>query len=161
MYKKNNSIRTRLKQKEQINMAASLVKCYDLVPHQYFDEGFMFNFEYLTKDKSMIMKAQEEVCISCELDLMYKQLSESLDLVEVNLYHQVTSRFEEYLDVLLKINQLENQIQTSLYSIKFFKNFNLELRNKFSGKVQGVLRVNRRKLNIEKTLGLVYQFIEQ
>lgn len=78
-----------------------------------------------------------------------------MDFVEVNLYHQVTSKFEEYLDVLLKINKMESQINHSLYSIRFFRTFNEELRNKFSNKVQGVLRLKRRKINIEKTLALV------
>jgi len=142
VYKKNNAMRTRQKQREQVNNAANLIKCYETVPSQYFDQDFMFNFQYLVKDKSLLFKAQED-------------LSESLDLVDESLYHQITHRFEEFLEILLKLNNLESQIHNSVYSIKFFKNFNNELRHKLSSKVQGVLTLKRRKINIEKTLALI------
>lgn len=61
MYKKNNAVRLRQKQKEQINMAANLLKCYEIVPRQYFEEDFVFNFEYLVQKKEIIMQAQEDV----------------------------------------------------------------------------------------------------
>jgi len=142
VYKKNNAIRARQKQREQVNNAANLIKCYETVPSQYFDEDFMFNFQYLVKDRSVLFKAQED-------------LSESLDLVDESLYHQITHRFEEFLEILLKLNNLESQIHNSVYSIRFFKNFNNELRQKLSSKVQGVLTLKRRKINIEKTLALI------
>lgn len=49
------------KQIEQVNMAASLLKCYEIVPNEYFDDRFMFNFRFLKQDKGMIMQVQEDV----------------------------------------------------------------------------------------------------
>ena len=39
-------MRLRQKQREQVNNAANLIRCYETVPSQYFDEDFMFNFQY-------------------------------------------------------------------------------------------------------------------
>jgi len=60
-------MRARQKQREQVNNAANLIRCYETVPSQYFDEDFMFNFQYLAKDKSVIFKAQEEVLLKSKI----------------------------------------------------------------------------------------------
>ena len=60
-------MRLRQKQREQVNNAANLIRCYEMVPSQYFDQDFMFNFQYLVKDKSVIFKAQEDVLTSLNL----------------------------------------------------------------------------------------------
>jgi len=61
VYKKNNAIRFKQKQNEQTNMAAKLLKCYEIVPTYYFKENFMFNFKFLVKDTAIIAKNQEDV----------------------------------------------------------------------------------------------------
>jgi len=143
IYKKHNASRLKkLKNKEQVNITGSLMKCYEAVPQQYFEKDFSFDFQYFTRDKEKLFQIQED-------------LGEYLDHVELNLYYQITSRFQEFLDVILKLNQMEAQIQNCLYSIKFFRNFNKELKTKCSDKVQNVLRLKRRKINIEKTLALL------
>jgi len=78
-----------------------------------------------------------------------------LDSVEANLYLQLTTRFQEFVDVILKLSQMEAQIQSSLYATRFFKSFNKDLRIKSSDEVRNVLKVRRKKANIEKVLQLV------
>jgi len=82
-----------------------------------------------------------------------------LDLVEENLYYQITNKFQAFLDVILKLNQMELQIQNSLYSIRFLRSFNADLKNTCSDKVTKTLRLKRRKINIEKTLAIVINII--
>jgi len=48
---------------EQTDIKGSLTKCFASVPSQYFKEDFLFNFEYLTNDKSKIIQVQEDVSI--------------------------------------------------------------------------------------------------
>ena len=68
----NNMMRARNRETEQINMAANLVRCYEMVPRQYFDQQFIFNFEYLLREKSAILKVQEEVRIFWVLKLLIR-----------------------------------------------------------------------------------------
>jgi len=76
-------------------------------------------------------------------------------MIDESLYYQVTQRFEEFLQVILKINKMEEQINNSIYGVRFFRRFNQELQHKFSNKVKTVLKLKRRKIHIEKTLALV------
>ena len=64
----------------------------------------------------------------------------------MSLYHQVTNSFMDYLNVMLKLNTMETQINSSITSIRFFRGFSKELQAKFSGKVQHVLTLKRRKI---------------
>ena len=51
VYKKNNAIKTlRQREKEQINIAESLLKCYDVVKPSFFDEKYVFDFSFLTRN---------------------------------------------------------------------------------------------------------------
>lgn len=147
LYKKNNNSRLKKhKSKEQVNITGTLMKCYEIVPVKYFDPDFVFNFAYFTKEKEKIAQLQEN-------------LGEFLDHVELNLYYQITNRFQEFLDVILKLNQMDIQIHNCLHSIKFFREFNKELRVKCADKVNHVLKLKRRKMNIEKTIR-IFEFIK-
>ena len=53
------------KQMEKTDIKGGLVQCFATVPVQYFDEEFLFNFEYLTNDKSKILQVQEDVSFLC------------------------------------------------------------------------------------------------
>lgn len=46
-----------------IDIVGNLMRCYDFVPNLYFDERFIFNFEYLTKDRSKVLNAQDDVSL--------------------------------------------------------------------------------------------------
>ena len=46
---------------ENVDIPASLARCYKVVPELYFIENFEFNFEYLTSDKAKVVKVQEDV----------------------------------------------------------------------------------------------------
>jgi hypothetical protein len=62
VYKKNNASRLKkLKSKEQVNIIGSLMKCYEVVPNQYFEKNFGFNFQYFTRDKAKLAQIQEDV----------------------------------------------------------------------------------------------------
>ncbi len=37
------------------------MKCYDVVPTEYFENSFVFNFEYFTREKVKIGQLQEKV----------------------------------------------------------------------------------------------------
>jgi hypothetical protein len=50
-----------MKSKEQINITGSLMKCYDVVPAEYFENSFVFNFEFFTREKQKIGQVQEKV----------------------------------------------------------------------------------------------------
>ena len=45
----------------QVNVVEILMNCYDNVSDIYFDSGFIFNFEYLTKDKGKLFAIQDDV----------------------------------------------------------------------------------------------------
>lgn len=50
-----------MKSKGQVNITGSLMKCYDLVPAEYFENTFVFNFEFFTREKQKITQLQEKV----------------------------------------------------------------------------------------------------
>ena len=50
---------------------------------------------------------------------------------------------------------MEMQIQNSLYSTKFFKNMNNELKHKCSEEVRKVLKLRHKKANMQKVLEIV------
>jgi len=50
---------------------------------------------------------------------------------------------------------MEAQIQNSLFVARFFRNLNKELKVKCSDEVKSVLKVRRKKTNIEKVVQLV------
>lgn len=78
-----------------------------------------------------------------------------MDLIEVNLHYQITERFQEFLDVILKINQMEAQIENALYEIKFFRGFNQMLKEDSKQNVLKISKLQKRKINIQSTLELV------
>lgn len=51
------------RERQETNIGGNLEKCYKTVPELYFDDDFLFNFEYLTSQKDRIMKIQEDVKI--------------------------------------------------------------------------------------------------
>ena len=62
IYKKNKIIKSvRQKEKEQINISESLVKCYNLVKPNFFDEKYIFDFGYLKRDMRQLRAIQDEV----------------------------------------------------------------------------------------------------
>jgi len=61
-YKKLNARRIkRSKEVQATDVQGSLQKCYQVIPSQYFDDDFHFNFEYLTSDKEKVVRMQEDV----------------------------------------------------------------------------------------------------
>jgi len=65
IYKKHNASRLKkLKNKEQVNITGSLMKCYEAVPQQYFEKDFSFDFQYFTRDKEKLFQIQEDVVTS-------------------------------------------------------------------------------------------------
>ena len=61
-YKKQNARRIRRNKEAQgTDVEGNLKKCYQIVPGQYFDDDFHFNFEYLTSDKEKVFRMQEDV----------------------------------------------------------------------------------------------------
>ena len=64
IYKRNNALRLqRIKEKENINLTETLVSCYKRVPSNFFDQKYLFNFEYLNRDKNKMSNIQEDVII--------------------------------------------------------------------------------------------------
>ncbi len=76
-------------------------------------------------------------------------------MVEENLFYQITDKFQAFLDVILKLNQMEVQINNSLQSIKFIKTANGSFKGNCAERVEKTLRLKRRKINVEKTLALM------
>jgi len=70
-YRKINASRLqKAKGTTHINVVGNLLKCYEMVPSQYFDDEFVFNFEYLTQDKAKVFDIQEKVRISRFLNMI-------------------------------------------------------------------------------------------
>lgn len=76
-------------------------------------------------------------------------------MVEYNLYLHLTTKFQEFLDIILKLSQMEAQIHTAINSIKFFRNMNRDLKAKCSEEVKQVLAMRKRKANLQQTFELV------
>ena len=50
--------------------------------------------------------------------LYITKISEYLDEVEVNLYYQITNRFEEFMKVIINLNEMTKEIDSSIHNIK-------------------------------------------
>jgi len=57
----NASRLKKTKGNDQVNILGNLLKCYEEVPNQYFEEKFIFNFKYLTQDKARVLSVQDQV----------------------------------------------------------------------------------------------------
>jgi vacuolar protein sorting-associated protein 54 len=142
-YKRNNNMRLlKQKEKDKINLPQELITCFKNVPQTFFDDKFVFNFSYLDRNALKMGQIQED-------------LSEHLDLVEMNLFYQITSRFQEFLDVILKLNEMEKQIENCLNGIHFLRNNNKDYKTKLIAPSVKILTLKRRQLNIQKTLQLL------
>ena len=53
------------KDKDKINLTESLLECYKKVPGYFFDEKFVFNFEYLNRDINKMAPIQDDVKCFC------------------------------------------------------------------------------------------------
>ena len=49
------------KQKDEINLTENLLSCYKKVPAYFFDEKFVFNFEYLNRNINKMAEIQDDV----------------------------------------------------------------------------------------------------
>lgn len=63
VYKKNNAIKTaRQREKQLINISECLLECYKIVKPSFFDDKYVFDFSYLTRNIRVLCSTQEEVC---------------------------------------------------------------------------------------------------
>lgn len=127
-------------EKEEItDITGSLMTCYRNVPQQYFDSQFHFNFGWLQHD-------------SDEIEKYHTDLSESLGLVEKNLYYQISTKFLTILNTIQDLTDQENRINRSLEAIKSIRAVNQKLKDSNSGKIFEVMKLKRKQLNLQTTL---------
>lgn len=79
-------------------------------------------------------------------------MTEYLDEIELNLYYQITTRFQTFLDMILNLNKMEGEIDESLNKIKKLRDYQTLLRENLLKPSQKILQLKRKKLNIEKTI---------
>ena len=79
-------------------------------------------------------------------------MTEYLDEIELNLYYQITTRFQTFLDMILNLNKMEGEIDESLNKIRKLRDYQTLLRENLLKPSQKILQLKRKKLNIEKTI---------
>lgn len=90
---------------QQIDLGEVLLRCYEIVPKVYFEQKFLFDFQCLSsKDITRMNEIQET-------------LTAYLDDVEINLFYQIYNRFNEFLTVILNLNQMRHAIDANLSKI--------------------------------------------
>ena len=83
-------------------------------------------------------------------------MAEYLDEIELNLFSQITTRFQSFLDMILNINKMEGEINESLDKIRKLRDYQKLLRENLLKPSQKILQLKRKKLNIEKIIHQVY-----
>lgn len=83
-------------------------------------------------------------------------MAEYLDEIELNLYYQITTRFQSFLDMILNLNKMEGQIDESLNKIRRLRDYQKLLRENLLKPSEEILHLKRKKLNLEKIIHQVY-----
>lgn len=90
---------------QTINLSEVLLRCYNNVPRIYFDQNFHFDFKgNLSRDIDQMNETHERI-------------SEYLEEVDINLFYQIQTRFNEFLEIILDLNEMQNLIDDCLQKI--------------------------------------------
>ena len=75
--------------------------------------------------------------------------------MEVNLLYQIRSRFSEFLEMMLKLNQMEEEITACHQRVMALRKFSKGLKDRFV--VNGLMIIKKKKkyIKIQKTLQIV------
>lgn len=83
------------------------------------------------------------------------QLSEYLDEVELNLFHQVTARFHQFVAVIVGVSKMEQEIERSLTNIKSLRNYSRMNKTRMSQIALSIVNMKKRSENMQKVSKIV------
>ena len=115
-----------------------IAKCYNDIPYVYFDKDLRLNMEnYGDKDK---MRQEQE------------DLNEYLDLVEINLFSQVTHKFNDFYQALVNFEDLEIMVEDNVARLRIVRGNIPLLQKNFFEKAAAVQRTIQLRTNKETLL---------
>ncbi|KAL4462624.1 hypothetical protein ABPG74_000454 [Tetrahymena malaccensis] len=117
---------------QTINLNEVLLRCYKNVPSIYFYSDFHFDFKaHLSRDVNQMNETQD-------------QISEYLEEVDINLFYQIQTRFNQFLSIILDLNEMQSLIDDSLKKIYYIRQCNLVLKQKLVQKGSQIVTMKKR-----------------
>ncbi len=97
------------------SLADSLKKCFKSVPSHFFNDSFAVQPSIFSRNIGKMNDIQQDYSLY-------------LDEVEINLFYQINTRFNQFLTVILNLNSMQKSIDSSLYKITYLRNYTQNLR---------------------------------
>lgn len=119
-----------------------VIKCYQNVPKLYFSSAYHTNADMYTMSRKEAFDKTS-------------RMQDNLDEVEVCLFNQISSRFDEILAVLRTIESLECVVDYNSQKLKQVRGSNMKLVKSVSDrqrKIAGLLRKQQRLKEVVATL---------
>ena len=126
-----------------VSLKPQLVKkCYESIEKEYFDYHFSIRGDFFSRSKKVGREKQV-------------RLYEDLDEVEICLFNQITSRFDEILSVLRTIESLEMIVEDNQSKLRNIRQRNLLVSKRVAAKQCNVLRIIRKKKRLELAMDVL------
>ena len=125
-----------------VDINKSLLDCYKNIPSFYFEAEFHLNLTNLDQEMSSLETEQ-------------KKLTVFLDEIEINLFYQITRKFNDIFKAVVDLKKMENEIDSSLEYISTLKNYNRSLFRFVDEKGKLILVAKKRQNNVVRVKHMV------
>lgn len=114
-------------------------QCYERVPPVYFDAGYAVGSELFIRSRK-------------EAGERNNRMQEWLDEVELCLFNQISSRFDEILSVLRTIESLECIVVFNARRLRAIREGNMRLSKEVSSRHMRIVTLLRRQQHLREVL---------